>query len=167
MKKTIYILIIVFLAHEQSFASSFDFSNTIEAHFIEKLHQPHSNTTSQMNAKLVTTNVLYHNDLCKILSNECSKAVSIVYTERTECTQHPKLSYSFKEMDAMYTTTTYYPPSTIYEALNYKTAERLYAANAYPLTSNWKGLQTIDLEEYFSETINLSYSKGFGVRIRI
>jgi hypothetical protein len=167
MKKTLYILIIVFLTSGKSFASSFDFSNIIEINSTEKMHKPYSNTTSQINNKLMTNTLFYHNDLCKILSNDCLKTTSIMYSESKECIHHPKLSNSLKAMEPLSITTTYDPSSAISKALNYKKSERLYATHLYPLTSNWKKLQTINIEEYFSESINLSYSKGFGVRIRI
>jgi len=167
MKKTRYILVIIFLTYGKNFASSTDFSNSIQVDSMEKIYESHANTNSHINENLITNKTMHSNDLCKILSNECSDAKSIVLQESKQCTHYPKLSYLFEEIKTLSITTTYYPSIRISEVVNYKTPEKLSPSYVYPLKSSSKRLQNLNVEEYFSQTVNTSYSKGFGIRIRI
>ncbi len=167
MKKSIYILIIVFLTYGKGFASSVDFLKVFGVNSIEKQFSSF-NTTYPMKAKLIANKISVDNDLCKIRSRSCLDNAYLMNSESKKHTHCAKLFYSYEETKTFGIGSIYDSPTDSFkssEAINYTTFVASGSAYLSPINLKFKRLQNLNLEDYMSQPINPSYSRGFGVRI--
>ncbi len=167
MKKSVYILIIVFLAYGKSFASSADFLNVFGVNSIEN-ELSSFDTTSPIKATLIVNEIDVVNDLCEIRSRSCFDNAYLVHTESKKHTHCAKLFYSSEELKTFGMETIYDTPIDSYEVsktTNYMTYVVSGPEYLSPINSKFKRLQNLNLENYMSQPINPSYTRGFGIRL--
>ncbi len=143
MKKSVYILIIVFLTYGKGFANSADFLTVFGVNSVE-------------------------NDLCEIRSRSCFDNTYLIHSESKKHTHCAKLFYSYEEMKTFGMASIYDTPTDSFESnktTNYIPFVAAGSEYVAPINLKFKRLQNLNLENYMSQPINPSYSKGFGVRL--
>jgi len=163
MKKCIYILIIIFLSYGKGFAGSVDFLNTIEVDSMEKLFSPYFNKTFPTKEK----SKIYENYFCEIPSRTCLHNSYFINSESKRHAHCAKLLFLHEELKAFGISTKNDTSIHHMKTRGYVTFAESSSAYITPLNLKFRRLQNLNTEEYFSESINPHYSKGFGIRLRI
>jgi hypothetical protein len=167
MKKSIYILIVIFLAYGKSFASYADFLNIIGVDSTEKLFGPGIHTSNLNEGKLIVNKIYFENYFCKTPSRRCLDFSYLMNSESEEHTDCAKLFDLYKEMKSFRITKSDYSPLDLVNTTN--SLKSVESSSEYAPSLNLKinNLQNVNLEEYFSLLIDPTYYRGFGIRIGI
>jgi hypothetical protein len=167
MKKSNYILIIVFLIYGNGFANSADLLNVFGVNSIGN-ELSSFDTSDPIKDALIVTKISVNNDLCEIRSRSCFDNAYLIHTESKKHTHCAKLFYSYQEMKTFGMETIYDTPIDSYEVsktTNYMTYVVSGPEYLSPINSKFKRLQNLNLENYMSQPINPSYTRGFGIRL--
>jgi len=168
MKKSICILVIVFLTYGKGFASSNNFENLLEVHSVEKLFASPHHTAYQFTGESISKELTVKNNICKALSNECFNYTFLMTKQNKEC-EH------FEEPQNLSTETTFQGGSMIYYRLidikktdnniNLETINENSYTQLDAIELNIKRLKNVNLEEYFFQPIDPNYYRGVGIRL--
>jgi hypothetical protein len=161
MKKSIYILIVVFLTYGKGFGCSVDFLNILEVDSPEKLHNSCIHKGSLNEEKFI----MNENYFCKTPSRSCLDYSYLMNSESKEHTNCAKLFYLYKEMKTFGITSKYDTSIDLVNKTSSGTFVESSSAYAPPLSIKINELQNLNLEEYFSLQIDPTYYRGFGIRI--
>jgi len=169
MKKSIYLLITIFLIYGNGFASSVDFLNTSVAYSIEELFNNDLNTTYLNSENLIANKTYFEHDFCKNPLNDRLDSKFLMNKKNKEFICYSAL-LSFKEMESQGISMIYYTQSNnICETPN-ETNDKIVEVSSFTylqaVDRNSKRLQNINSQEYFSQpsTPDFNYYRGFGIR---
>ena len=167
MKKSTYILIIIFLTYGNSFAHSLDSLNILELASTDKMISSYVHTTFSTNGNLILNEISLENDFDKNPSCKCLDYEFLMNSESNEHTYCEDVFDSNEGIKTLGITTIYYTSIDTYKTTNNLTFQESDYTDIPKLNLKFKRLQNINLEEHFSEPLNPAYFKGFGLRIKI
>ena len=162
-------MILVFLIYGNGFANSADLLNVFGVNSIGN-ELSSFDTSDPIKDALIVTKISVNNDLCEIRSRSCFDNAYLIHTESKKHTHCAKLFYSYQEMKTFGMETIYDTPMDPIEVT--KTTNNIpfvAAGSAYlsPINLKFKRLQNLNIENYMSQPINPSYTRGFGVRLKL
>ncbi len=167
MKKSIYILIVVFLTYGIGFASSVDFLNIPGVDSTEKLFNPYIYKSSLNEEKFIMNEISFENYFCKTPSRRCLDNVYPMKSESNEHAHCAELFHLYEEMKTFGISSKLDPSNDLSETTNSRAFVESSSAYAPSMNLKINKLQNVNLEEYFTLQIDPTYYRGFGIRIEI